>query len=265
MENNQNYLYEVKDCFLTQNEINYIAAMIKCLPQGYYIQPQVGLRTIINRTDNAQYQNELNRYVDACIFDINYHPIAVIEINDSSHFQKERIERDEKVKKICEEAGLPVITFWTKHGINTEYITDMFKHTIEHSKNPVRIKHSAPKEEQIINIQSSYQPSAPIQYNEQKTEDEYSRKDKQIAVALSVFFGFLGIPYYYVGRPLLGLLASIPFVLYVLIEMNAKIIPPLYIDFLSVFACTLAFCVNIISIIFFCKGFVKDKYGKIVK
>lgn len=122
METTNDYLYEVKKCFVTKNEINYISALLKCLPQGYYIQPQVGLHTIIERTDNAKYQNELNRYVDACIFDGSYHPIAVIEINDATHLQADRKVRDEKVKKICEEAGLPLITFWTSYGINPDYM-----------------------------------------------------------------------------------------------------------------------------------------------
>lgn len=266
MDNIQNYLYEIKDCFLTKNEMNYISALIKCLPQGYYIQPQVGLSTIIKRTDNAKYQNELNRYVDACIFDTNYHPIAVIEINDSSHFQKERIERDEKVRKICEEAGLPLITFWTKRGINPEDMTNMLKQAIEHSKNPVRIKHSAPKEEQIPTVQPIVQTPKPIPTIAQKIEPEYSKKNKKIAVVWSVIFGFIGIPYYYAGRPILGIIVSIPFILYFLLtEFNNNIISETYLSFFEYCFAVFALCINIVSVILFACGAIKDKNGKYIK
>ena len=38
------------------------------------------------------------------------------------HTQPERIERDKKVAFICAQAGIPLITFWTKYGINEIYI-----------------------------------------------------------------------------------------------------------------------------------------------
>lgn len=267
MENNTDYLYEIRDCFLTKNEMNYISAMIKCLPQEYYIQPQVGLRTIINRTDNAQYQNELNRYVDACIFDKNYHPIAVIEINDASHLQKDRKNRDEKVKKICEEAGLPLITLWTSYGINPEYIKKRIEKAIEESKNPVRIMHSK-KQSEITQHDINTAVSLPTEQEFPVTSDKdniKSKKKKYVAVLLSVFLGFIGIPYYYIERPVLGLIASIPFFVLFIISMGFIQMTESAFVFVAMFTTTLVYCVNIVSAIFFGAGVVKDKYGKYIK
>lgn len=267
MENNPNYLYEIKECFLTKNEKNYLSTIKKCLPQDYYIQPQVGLRTIINRTDNAQYQNELNRYFDACIFDKDYHPIAVIEINDSSHLQKDRKVRDEKVKKICEEAGLPMIIFWTSYGINQEYISKRILNAIEEAKNPVRIPHSK-KQSENTQCDINTTVSLPAEQESPVTSDKdntKSKKKKYVAVLLSVFLGFIGIPYYYIERPVLGLIASIPF--FVLFIISTGFIQMTESDFVFVtmFTTTLVYCVNIVSAIFFGAGVVKDKYGKYIK
>ena len=265
MNENQTYLYEIKDCFLTQTEMNYIGALINCLPHGYHIQPQIGLTTIIRRTDNAKYQNELNRYVDACIFDNNYHPIAVIEINDSTHLNKDRKERDEKVKKICEEAGLPIVTFWTSYGINHEYMTKRLIDAIEKSKNPVRVRHSAPKDIQAEPAQTEIQPSIPNIVTEQKNEPTYSSKHKIVAIILSVIFGFFGVPYYYAGRTELGIIASIPFILYFVINSNFIPLSETISSTISTFLVTLMLCVNVASVIFFTIGLIKDKNGKIIK
>ncbi len=143
-ENNQTYLYELKDSLITPIERKYLSAVEKILPSEYYIQPQVNLASIIERKDNSRYQNELYRNIDACIFDKkNCRPIVLIEINDESHNRPDRIERDKKVKRICEEAGIPLVVFWVKFGVNIDYIQKRILEAIEQSKNPVRIAHSA--------------------------------------------------------------------------------------------------------------------------
>ncbi len=113
------------------------------MPEGYIVLPQVSLRSILIRTDNAKFQNELFRIADGLICRAeDYHPVAIIEINDSSHQQNSRRYRDNKVKNICEEAGLPIITLWTSYGINEEYIKQRVQNAIEESRNPHRVKHS---------------------------------------------------------------------------------------------------------------------------
>ena len=56
------------------------------------------------------------------MFDYNFKPILLIEINDNSHFRKDRIERDEKVAKILKKAKLPLLTLWVKDGIDPDEI-----------------------------------------------------------------------------------------------------------------------------------------------
>lgn len=141
------YIYEVKDVFISPIEIKYLKAIKNALPKGYYVQSQINLASVIVRNDNAKFHNELFRNVDAGVFDSNHHPIFLIEINDSSHKSKQRSERDLKVKNICEEAGLPLIIFWTAYGIDENYIKKRVDLAFEESKKPIRVKHSYQEKE----------------------------------------------------------------------------------------------------------------------
>ncbi|MDD6488410.1 MAG: DUF2726 domain-containing protein [Clostridia bacterium] len=141
MDDNE-YLYELKDSLVTKSELSYIKAIKDDLPEKYILQPQINLSSIIERTDNSCYRNELFRNVDAGIFDREtYKPLVLIEINDDSHNRPDRRSRDIKVKMICEEAGIPLITFWTKYGVNADYIHRTVKTALEQSENPVRQTH----------------------------------------------------------------------------------------------------------------------------
>ena len=135
------YTYELKKSLITETERKYLSAIKQLLPQDYYIQPQVNLASIITKNDNSKFYNELYRNIDACIFDKAYKPIVLIEINDQTHNTSKRKERDKKVQFICEEAGIPIVAFWTSYGVNTEYISQRILKAIEQAKNPVRVAH----------------------------------------------------------------------------------------------------------------------------
>ena len=124
--NNQIPIYQKKP-LLTKTEIKFGTAIQKAIPDHYQLLPQINLATIIERKDNHKYQNELYRNIDFVIFDYQYNPILLIEINDDTHKQKARIARDIKVKKICHQANLPLITFWTEYGVNENYIEKRIK------------------------------------------------------------------------------------------------------------------------------------------
>ena len=146
------YLYELKESLITETERSYYTAIKGVLPSEYFLQPQVNLASIVSRTDNFKFQNELYRNIDACVFDKAYKPIILIEINDDTHKTSNRRERDQKVKAICEEAGIPLIAFWTSYGINPEYISKRIASGIEESKNPVRVAHSKDKKAAVEKV-----------------------------------------------------------------------------------------------------------------
>ena len=171
----QPYLYELKESLLTKVEKEYLTAVKQQLPEGYFVQPQVNLASIIKKTDDSKFYNELYRNIDACVFNTEYKPILLIEINDSTHNQSQRIERDKKVKLICEEAGIPLIRFWTSYGINAEYMKSKFSEGIEQSKNTVRISHKSAEMNKMdvhnknVSEHNTYSGKRPIPHLQQKS------------------------------------------------------------------------------------------------
>ncbi len=112
---------------LTPTEDSFFQAIKLATPKNYTVYPQINLAAIIRRIDQHRFQNELYRNIDFAIFDAGYYPKLLIEINDDSHKQWDRIERDHKVREICKQAHIPIITFWTEYGINQEYIEKRIK------------------------------------------------------------------------------------------------------------------------------------------
>lgn len=119
---NASPIYEAKNSIMTECEKAYFKAIQECVVPNYTVQPQINLASIIDKTAHSRYRNELFRNIDFGIFDANYSLVLLIEINDQTHMKKDRIERDSKVKAICAEAGIPLVTFWTQYGVNKQYI-----------------------------------------------------------------------------------------------------------------------------------------------
>ena len=78
-----------------------------------------------NKEYDWEYQNELNRIIDFGLFDKQTTtPLLLIEINDRTHHESKRIYRDQKVKDICEQAGIKLIAFWSEYSNTEKYIVE---------------------------------------------------------------------------------------------------------------------------------------------
>lgn len=116
-----------KKKLLTKCETEWYKAIQSILPQEYFVQPQINLASIIEKNSNSPYASELFRNIDFGIFDKKSNILILIEINDKTHFDKKRMERDYKVSQICKQAQIPLITFWVENGINPDYIWQEIK------------------------------------------------------------------------------------------------------------------------------------------
>lgn len=113
-----------KECFLKIKEA------IK--GTGLVCFPQVNLATIIQKTGNYRYMTELFRNIDFGLFDMyTTEPKIAIELNDSTHFQKDRIDRDKKVSEILQSANIPLITLYTKETNTVESIKEIIERAKE--------------------------------------------------------------------------------------------------------------------------------------
>jgi len=128
-------IYHKKEKTITANE-KYFLNIIKANFSNHDVRFQVPLSSIIEKEKEfeKQYQNELNRIIDIGIFDNETTtPLLLIEINDNTHKRKDRQARDIKVKNICEQANIKLITFWTEYDNEESYIVNRIKKAIEDS------------------------------------------------------------------------------------------------------------------------------------
>jgi hypothetical protein len=165
-------LYEPRKALISKSEQAFFAAIKSSVPDGYFVFPQINLASFIDRTDDARFRNELYRNVDFLLTDSEYQPKIVIEINDQTHLTPDRKERDEKVQKICEEAGIPIIKLWTSYGVNPEYIRTKITETL--SKMPVERIHHFNQPEPTQNASTSkdsvQHPSATTQHQDNSNQ-----------------------------------------------------------------------------------------------
>ncbi len=158
-----NYVYDSKKVLISHSEQEYFKVIVNSLPMNYHAFPQVNLASFIIKNDDTPFHNELFRNVDFLITDDKYKPLFIIEINDQTHLNQDRKERDEKVQNICDEAGIPIVKFWTSYGVNADYIRKRIDETI--SSLPVeRIHHfsqNVKKQEapRVTTPKIQYQPS----------------------------------------------------------------------------------------------------------
>ena len=112
--------YEKKP-LLTGAELNFLDIM-KELERYVIIVPQVNLASVVQKNGEYKWQTELYRNIDFGIFDKDYNLLLLIELNDSSHSNPSRQSRDIRVKEICEQAGIDLMTFYTNKPNEKSYV-----------------------------------------------------------------------------------------------------------------------------------------------
>ena len=126
-------IYDRKEFMSTYELLFY--EKIKDLENEYKIVPQVNLATIVKKI-NRGYINELFKNIDFAIFDKDYkNVLLLIEINDSTHNKINRKDRDLKVKKICNDCNIKLITFYTKYPNEKEYVLKRIKEELDQQNN----------------------------------------------------------------------------------------------------------------------------------
>lgn len=119
----------VKKNFMTPSELRFYKTLLE-LSGEYNIIPQINLATIVRKT-NKGYINELFKNIDFAIFDKEFKEVLLlIELNDSSHDHYNRKDRDLKVKKICNDTNLKLMTFYTKYPNEKNYVINRIKNEI---------------------------------------------------------------------------------------------------------------------------------------
>ena len=124
--------YHKKD-FLSKNEYEFYLKL-KPLESKYKIVPQVNLASIIHK-ENSKYRTELFRNIDFAIFSYDYKELLLlVELNDRTHNNPDRRERDIKVKNICKDCGIEIVPFYTHYPNEEKYVIERIENEIKKVK-----------------------------------------------------------------------------------------------------------------------------------
>ena len=164
--NSEKFLYDPRERLISKNEAEFFKAIASALPSGYCVFPQVNLASFIEKNGNARYRSELFRNVDFLITDSEYMPKIVVEINDQTHLERDRRERDERVAKICDEAGIPIIKLWTSYGVQPDYIKKRIAEQL--AALPVRRVHHYDLQKEIEPQKEAEDPGSPADLQKAK-------------------------------------------------------------------------------------------------
>lgn len=124
--NKEETIYELKS--IMTNYEKYFYDILKELNDDYIVVPQLNLASVVKKINNNRYYSELFRNIDFAIFSKNYsNLLLLIEINDKTHNTKKRRERDLKVKKICNDINVKLITFYSNYPNERNYVINRVK------------------------------------------------------------------------------------------------------------------------------------------
>lgn len=126
------YNYRRKDQLMTNYEAKFFRRLEKVAGDRYYIFPQVHLSSILDHKVKGQdwraalstIQRKSVDYVLCSREDLRI--TYAIELDDSSHDQDERVDRDRTVERILADSGVVLVRFRNSNEMSDEEIKNQF-------------------------------------------------------------------------------------------------------------------------------------------
>jgi very-short-patch-repair endonuclease len=113
--------YARRDCLMTPAERECFIALLSEMGQDYHFFPQIHLDAIVTSAQAGGDRFHAFRHINQKSVDFvacsktTLQPLFVIEVDDRTHRQSKRIERDQEVERILHGAGIPLIRI-ENHG-----------------------------------------------------------------------------------------------------------------------------------------------------
>lgn len=118
--------YRIKDGLMTKAEKNFFDVLEKTVNNRYYIVPQVNLASLVFVSGTKYYKTFLNKIdrktVDFVLYNRQFTPVVVIELDDSSHDEISRRRRDDFVDRVMSRVGLKIVHIKTAYTYDPEEI-----------------------------------------------------------------------------------------------------------------------------------------------
>lgn len=114
-QNNKGELpYALRDDWLSPAELSFLGVLRRVTQDRFVICPKVGLQDIFfakSGSNSQAFRNKIDRkHVDFLLVDaVTYKPVMGVELDDSSHGRKDRVERDRFVDQVFAVAGLRLL------------------------------------------------------------------------------------------------------------------------------------------------------------
>lgn len=120
-ENNYSAQYIKKDYLLTATELKFYK-LLKTITEelNLIICPQVPLYEIVRNKNFKDFNKIQSKSIDFVITEPNLKIKLCIELDDSSHYQNKRIQRDEFINKLFNDLDLKLIRIPVQNFYNLE-------------------------------------------------------------------------------------------------------------------------------------------------
>ena len=128
--------YERKQ-FLSQSEQHFLKILQTLEPQGFHIVPQIHLASVIRGDNTLKTQNELDQYVSLGVFDQDYTLLLLVQVSRSPYKNAATQKQTEKLKAICSQVGLRLVTFYTDKPNAKDYILDQVQSNLKPPIQPI--------------------------------------------------------------------------------------------------------------------------------
>ena len=118
---NNVYHYTAKNSLMSNAENDFFVKLERVVSERYYVFPQVHLSAILDHRVKGQEWKYAFRHINGKSVDYvlcsrtTLKPTYAIELDDYTHDQKDRRERDDEVERIFEVANLPLVRFRNKN------------------------------------------------------------------------------------------------------------------------------------------------------
>lgn len=132
---NKNFVYKKKEFLLTKTELKFYNFLNEIISNEYTIMCSVRLIDILQpvyKKDIVAKNKVIQKQIDFLVCSKGYlNPILAIELNDSSHKQQKRYERDNFLDLAFQSAWLPLLFISTNDMNKTNYLKSIFSDFIK--------------------------------------------------------------------------------------------------------------------------------------
>jgi very-short-patch-repair endonuclease len=131
------FQYSRKDCVMTDAERECFTALVAELGTNYHFFPQVHLDSIVVPKSNGRNRLFAFRHINQKSVDFvacdkrTLRPLIAIEVDDKTHNQPKRIERDREVERILADAGIPLVRIENRGRFDPKQLAQQIQKTIE--------------------------------------------------------------------------------------------------------------------------------------